>query len=298
MPDNDKLIVSMLLPKVPLLDYFGRPLLGGIFVLLFLLQWRFPLRRQHFGAMRRLLRNWALSIPGFAIVRLAMLPIPLAIAVWAQDRHFGLLNWLQPPRWIAVVATYLLMDYAYWWWHWMNHMVPLFWRFHNVHHTDLDLDVSTAARFHFGEMLFSVGFLSIAVALFGIAPMMLIVFFITFETATLFQHSNWRLPINLERILNLIIVTPRMHGIHHSVVQRETNSNWGTIFCWWDKLHRTLRRDIPQDAVTIGVAAYRDEEELTLGKLFALPFNKQREWRLPNGEPPDRAPQPASELAE
>jgi sterol desaturase/sphingolipid hydroxylase (fatty acid hydroxylase superfamily) len=190
------------------------------------------------------------------------------------------------------------MDYAYWWWHWVNHMVPLFWRFHNVHHTDLDLDVSTAARFHFGEMLFSVGFLSLAVLLFGIAPIMLIIFFITFEAATLFHHSNWRLPIKLERVLNLIVVTPRMHGIHHSIVQRETNSNWGTILCWWDKLHRTLRRDIPQNAITIGVAAYRDEHELTLGKLFTLPFGRQREWRLPTGETPERDPQPADGLAE
>jgi sterol desaturase/sphingolipid hydroxylase (fatty acid hydroxylase superfamily) len=289
----------MLTPhSIPLWDYIGRPLLGGIFLGLLLLQWRFPLRPWHFSVMRRLVRNFVLSIPGFAIVRLAMLPIPLAIAVWAQDRHLGLLNWLQPPRWIVVIATYLLMDYAYWWWHWVNHMVPLFWRFHNVHHTDLDLDVSTAARFHFGEMLFSVGFLSLAVILFGIAPIMLIIFFITFEAATLFHHSNWRLPIKLERILNLIVVTPRMHGIHHSIVQRETNSNWGTIFCWWDKLHRTLRRDIPQNAITIGVAAYRDEYELTLGKLFALPFRKQREWRLPTGEQPERTPQSANKLAE
>ena len=126
MADNDKLIGLMLLPKVPLLDYVGRPLLGGIFVLLFLLQWRFPLRRQHFSALRRLVRNWVLSIPGFAIVRLAMLPIPLAIAVWAQDRHLGLLNWLHPPKWAEAVATFLLMDYAYWWWHYANHLVPLF----------------------------------------------------------------------------------------------------------------------------------------------------------------------------
>jgi len=298
-PADDKLISFMLTPHpIPLWDYIGRPLLGGIFLVLLLLQWQFPLRRQHFSALRRLARNFVLSIPGFAIVRLLMLPIPLAIAMWVQDRHLGLLNWLALPRWIVIIATFLLMDYAYWWWHWANHMVPLFWRFHNVHHTDLDLDVSTAARFHFGEMLFSVGFLSLAVILFGIAPIMLLVFFITFEAATLFHHSNWRLPINLERILNLIIVTPRMHGIHHSIVQRETNSNWGTIFCWWDKLHRTLRRDIPQDAVTIGVAAYRDENELTLGKLFALPFGRQREWRLPTGEQPDREPRPADELAE
>src|SRR5207247_2855390 len=163
----------------------------------------------------------------------------------------------------------------------------------NLLDTDLRLDVSTAARFHFGEMVFCIGFLALAVVAFGIPPIMLLVFFLCLEVATLFHHSNWRLPIRLERILNSIVVTPRMHEIHHSIVQRETNSNWGTVFCWWDKLHRTLRRDIPQDAVTIGVAAYREEHELTLGKLFALPFREQRPWRLPNGELPERAAQPA-----
>src|SRR5437879_3685390 len=278
------------------MDYVGRPLLACVFVALLLLQWRFPLRRQHFNMLHRLVRNFVLSIPGFAIVRLAMLPIPIAIAMWAKDRHIGLLNWLPLPGWAAVIATFLLMDYAYWWWHWANHMVPLFWRFHNVHHTDLDLDVSTAARFHFGEMIFSVGFLSLAVTLFGITPIMLVVFFIAFEAATLFHHSNWRLPIKLERVLNLILVTPRMHGIHHSIVQRETNSNWGTIFCWWDKLHRTLRLDIPQAEITIGVAAYRKENELTVGRLWLLPFQRQRDyWRLPTGDRPERAARPTDE---
>jgi sterol desaturase/sphingolipid hydroxylase (fatty acid hydroxylase superfamily) len=285
------------MPKIPLMDYVGRPVLACIFLALFLLQWRYPLRRQHFKVLYRLVRNFVLSIPGFAVVRLAMLPVPIAIGMWAQREHIGLLNWLPLPGWAAVIATFLLMDYAYWWWHYAMHMVPFFWRFHNVHHTDLDLDVSTAARFHFGEMILSIGFLSLAVTLFGIKPMLLVVFFITFETATLFHHSNWRLPIQVERILNLVIVTPRMHGIHHSIVQRETNSNWGTIFSWWDKLHRTLRRDVPQDAVTIGVAAYREEHELTLGRLFALPFVKQREWRLPNGEVPEREVRPAEKLA-
>jgi sterol desaturase/sphingolipid hydroxylase (fatty acid hydroxylase superfamily) len=280
------------------MDYIGRPLLACIFLALLVLQWRFPLRRHHFKVLHRLVRNFVLSIPGFAIVRLAMLPIPIVIGLWSQERDIGLLNWLALPQWAAIITTFLLMDYAYWWWHYALHMVPFFWRFHNVHHTDLDLDVSTAARFHFGEMILSIGFLSLAVVVFGINPIMLVIFFITFEAATLFHHSNWRLPIAVERILNLIIVTPRMHGIHHSIVQRETNSNWGTIFCWWDKLHRTLRRDIPQNEITIGVAAYRDEHELTVGKLLALPFREQRPWRLPNGEQPDRRPQPADQLAE
>src|SRR3989442_15214341 len=100
---------------------------------------------------------------------------------------------------------------------------------------------------------------------------MLFIFFITFEAATLFHHSNWRLPINLERVLNLIIVTPRMHGIHHSIVQRETNSNWGTIFCWWADSHRKWRGDLPQEPVTTAVPATRVGTDLTLGNLLALP---------------------------
>jgi sterol desaturase/sphingolipid hydroxylase (fatty acid hydroxylase superfamily) len=284
--------------EIPFVDDVGKSLLACMLLVLLFVQWQFPLRRQNFSVLHRLVRNFVLSIPGLAIVRLAMLPIPIAIAAWAQDRHVGLLNWLSLPAWAAAIATFLLMDYAYWWWHWANHMLPLFWRFHNVHHTDLDLDVTTAARFHFGEMIFSVGFLSLAVMIFGVAPMMLVIFFIAFEAATLFHHSNWRLPIRAERMLNLVIVTPRMHGIHHSIVQRETNSNWGTIVCWWDKLHRTLRRDVPQDAVTIGVAAYREEHELTLGKLFTMPFRTQRPWRLPDGGIPERGIKSANKLTE
>jgi sterol desaturase/sphingolipid hydroxylase (fatty acid hydroxylase superfamily) len=279
------------------LDSIANPLVAALVLVILFLQWRFPLRRQHFGLLRRLVRNYVVSIPGFVIVRLAMLPIPFAIAVWVRHQRFGLLHWLSLPEWLAAILGFVALDYAYWWWHWANHMIPFFWRFHNVHHTDLDMDVTTAARFHFGEIFFSIGFLSLFVLVFGIAPLTFITFFIVFETAVAFHHSNWRLPIRLERLLNWVIVTPRMHGIHHSIVERETNSNWGTIFCWWDKLHRTLRRDIPQDAITIGVAPYRDERELTLGKLWVMPFRKQRAWRLPNGERPDRPLRTANDLA-
>jgi sterol desaturase/sphingolipid hydroxylase (fatty acid hydroxylase superfamily) len=214
------------MPKIPLMDYVGRPLLACLFLALLLLQWRYPLCRQHFSMLHRLLRNFALSIPGLAIVRLAMLPIPLAVAMWAQDRHIGLLNCFSLPGWAAAIATFLLMDYAYWWWHWVNHMVPLFWRFRNVHHTDLD--VSTAARFHFGEMFFSVGFLSLTVMIFGIAPVMLAMF-----SLPLRPRYSFIIPTGdyqFRSILNMIVVTPRMHRIHHSIVQRETNSNGGRSF--------------------------------------------------------------------
>ncbi|MBA2435641.1 MAG: sterol desaturase family protein [Chthoniobacterales bacterium] len=287
------------MPKpIPILDSGGGLILGGLFLFLLFLQWKWPLRRQHFSVLRRIARNLFFSAPGFALARISLVPIPILASVWASNHGIGLLHWLPglPPL-VAVPIGVLLMDYAYWWWHVGLHLIPFLWRFHNVHHSDLDMDVSTATRFHLGEVIFSVPFRVIVVIAFGIDLWALVVFEMLFETANFFEHSNWRLPLPLERFLNLILVTPRMHGIHHSIVQRETNSNWGTIFSWWDSLHRTLRRDIPQDAITIGVAAYRDENELTFGRLFVLPFRAPRPWQLPDGNIPERDARPASELA-
>ena len=281
---------------IPLLDYVGTPILWGLFALLLLLQRKWPLRPAHFSVLKRLVRNFAMSVPAFVFLRLLLIPIPLALTFWARENGFGLVNWIKPPPLIAAIIAFLLMDWAYYWWHWAMHWVPFFWRFHNVHHTDLDLDVTTAARFHFGEILLSIPFRLLVVFLVGIPPLVYLVFEIVFESASTFHHSNWKLSLGLERILNHVIVTPRMHGIHHSIIERETDSNWGTIFCWWDKIHRSLRRDIPQAEITIGVAAFRDEHELTVGKLLTLPFRKQRAWKLPNGETPQREPRAEKEL--
>jgi sterol desaturase/sphingolipid hydroxylase (fatty acid hydroxylase superfamily) len=281
---------------IPLLDYVGSPIFCALFALLLFLQWKYPLRRRHFSVLHRTVRNFVMSVPAFVLLRLALVPIPLAHTFWAQRNGLGLLNWIKLPGIVSALVAFLLMDWAYYWWHYAMHRVPFFWRFHNVHHTDLDLDVTTAARFHFGEILLSIPFRLLLVVLLGIPPLVYLIFEIGFESASVFHHSNWRLSLGLERLLNHVIVTPRMHGIHHSIVERETDSNWGTIFCWWDKIHRSLRRDIPQAEITIGVAAFRDEQELTVGKLLSLPFRKQRPWKLPNGEVPERTPRPANEL--
>jgi sterol desaturase/sphingolipid hydroxylase (fatty acid hydroxylase superfamily) len=283
--------------KIPLLDFFGSPLLVAVFGLLLWLQAKRPLRRQHFAAMRRIVRNLIFAAPAFLVLRLALVPIPLAMALWAAEHDFGLLHELPLHPVVAGVLGIVLFDYAYYWWHIATHHAPLLWRFHNVHHTDLDMDVSTATRFHCGELLLSVIWRTAFVLLTGIAPLTLIVFEIVFECAGQFHHSNWRLPVSIERALSKVLVTPRMHGIHHSIVRCETDSNWGTIFSWWDKLHKSLRIDIPQDAITIGVPAYREESELTIGQLFLLPFRKQRAWQLPDGTEPERAPLPTDELA-
>ncbi len=279
----------------PLLASLG-PIFAIVFVALLFIQWKWPLRRQHFSVLRRVVRNGILAIPGLFVSRLLLVPIPFLVSIWATRNHFGLSNWLHLPALLTIVLGVILYDYAYYWWHKFMHLAPFFWRFHNVHHTDLDMDVSTASRFHLGEVFFSIFFRVAVVGALGLSIWTLAVYEVLFSVANQFQHSNWRLPLGFERTLNLFFVTPRMHGIHHSIVQRETNSNWGTVFRWWDQIHRTLRIDIPQGAVTIGVAAYRDANELTFGKLFILPFRKQRAWQLPDGRVPERSPEAADRL--
>jgi len=288
-----------LTPPIPALDLVGTPLLVGTFLVLLWLQSIHPLRRPRFSLrpLRHVVRNLVFAAPAFLVLRLALVPIPLAAAVWAAQHDFGLLHRMPLHPVLTGALGIILFDYVYYWWHIATHRSSILWRFHNVHHTDLDMDVSTATRFHVGELLLSVVWRTGLVLLAGIAPLTLIIFEIIFECAGQFHHSNWRLPISIERALHKLLVTPRMHGIHHSIVLREANSNWGTIFSLWDKLHRSERIDIPQDAITIGVPAYRDESELALGKLFLLPFGKQRPWQLPNGETPEREAQPTSELS-
>lgn len=269
-------------------NLYGAPLTLLLFGVLLWLQRHYALRRQHLPALRRIVTNLVFALPAFAALRLALIPIPLIAAFWATQQHIGLLHWWPLPSIIAALLSVAGFDYAYYWWHRATHHLLFLWRFHNVHHTDLDLDVSTATRFHFGELLLSVPFRVAVVALLGIAPGTLLVFEVLFECAGQFHHSNWHLPSRLESALNLVIVTPRMHGIHHSIVRNETDSNWGTIFAWWDKLHRTFRLNLPQDAITIGVPAYRDEHELTVGQLLQMPFGPQRAWQLPDGEVPER----------
>jgi sterol desaturase/sphingolipid hydroxylase (fatty acid hydroxylase superfamily) len=287
-----------MLKTIPFLDHFAGPIFATAFLLFLFLQWRWPLRRQHFVFVRRVVRNVVLALPSILASRLTLVPIPFFVSFWAARHHFGLFHWIHLPAVVATIAGVILYDYAYYWWHKAMHLAPFCWRFHNVHHTDLDMDVSTASRFHIGEVLLSIFFRVAVVGLLGFGVWTLAIYELLFSVANQFQHSNWRLPIGLERVLNRIIVTPRMHGTHHSIVRRETDSNWGTVFSLWDRLHGTLRIDVPQDALTIGVAAYRDERELTFGKLLLLPFQRQRSWRLPDGAVPERVAKPAAELAQ
>ncbi len=171
------------------------------------------------------------------------------------------------------------------------HKTDLLWRFHNVHHSDLDMDLSTAWRFHIGENFASVPYRSAAVALLGVPAPLVLFYEVIFEGCTAFQHANIRLPYRAEKQLNRVLVTPRMHGIHHSIVARETNSNFSVIFSWWDRLHQSLCLHVPQNEITIGVPSYRNAAEQSPKQLFLMPFGPQRPWQLPDGTVPDREEQ-------
>jgi sterol desaturase/sphingolipid hydroxylase (fatty acid hydroxylase superfamily) len=185
----------------------------------------------------------------------------------------------------------LLMDYTLYLWHVLNHRVPFLWRFHLPHHVDLDLDSSTALRFHFGELILATGWRAAQVTVIGVSPVALSIWQVFVLLSVLFHHSNVRLPIEVEEKLRYVFVTPRMHGIHHSIVKEETNSNWSSGLTVWDWLHGTLRLDIPQEKITIGVPAYREPNEVTLEATLEMPFVRQRPtWLLPEDGEPTRTP--------
>ncbi len=218
------------------------------------------------------------------IVFLLVSPAAKSAMGWSAEENFGILYLFELPNWVEGIFAFLLMDLAFYYWHLANHKVPVLWRFHNVHHIDPDLDVSTSFRFHFGEIALSAIFRIIQISIIGITPALFIIYEICFTANTIFQHSNIKLPIKFERILNKIIVTPRMHAIHHSQFRTETDSNYSTVFSWWDRLHKSIRLNIPHKDIVIGVPGYTISGDNNFGNLLLLPFKKQRDyWKKPDG---------------
>jgi len=259
-------------------------ILAGFFLLLLLLEALFPLRHRKWALVRRLIVNLCVSALAFTAAAWIVRPVGLSLAAWMSAKSFGLLHIVPLPAVVQFGLAFLLMDLTFYYWHLVNHMLPVLWRFHNVHHIDPDLDVSTALRFHVGEVFLSAGFRVLQVSLIGLPPLTYMIYEGVFQASTLFQHSNIRLPLQVERLLNTVLVTPRMHGIHHSVVAGETNSNYSVVFPWWDRLHRSLRLNVPQSAIIIGIPAYQEPADNTLWNVLVLPFRRQRDyWRWPDG---------------
>jgi sterol desaturase/sphingolipid hydroxylase (fatty acid hydroxylase superfamily) len=261
----------------------------GAFVAILWAETRNPLRQQKHHKVRRDVRNLAVAAMSAVTLQALERPVVDLLAREVERHRWGLLKQVKLPRLVQTALAILLMDYTLYLWHVLTHRVPALWRFHQVHHCDLDMDASTALRFHFAEMAISVPYRAAQVAVLGVAPRPLSIWQTFLFVSILFHHSNLRLPLWLERRLGRIVVTPRMHGIHHSIIKEETNSNWSSGLTIWDHLHGTLRLDIPQDQIEIGVASYRREEQVTLPRLVEMPFVKQPpSWLLTGGKKPAR----------
>ncbi|WP_247236782.1 sterol desaturase family protein [Telluribacter sp. SYSU D00476] len=269
-----------------LFDFGGAPILAIGVIGLFYTEKRYALRKRKDSVWQRLKTNAMVSSTAVATLRLSLIPALVRAATWAQKYQVGVLQVLRLPSPLSSILSFLLLDYGSYRWHKLNHRLPFLWRFHQVHHADLDLDVTTALRFHFGEVLISVLYRGGWALLVGATPRQVLVYEVIFEGATNFHHTNLKLPEKVDRSLTNFIVTPRMHGIHHSVVRQETDSNYSVVCTLWDRLHGTLRLDIPQEQINIGVPYIRKHTDAK--ELMVMPLRPLAEWTFPDGQVPVR----------
>jgi sterol desaturase/sphingolipid hydroxylase (fatty acid hydroxylase superfamily) len=247
----------------------------GVLALMALWEAVAPRRRLALRRPLRWLSNLGLVVVNTVAVRLAFALGAAGVALAAEERGWGLLRQVAWPAWIEVVLAAVALDLAIYLQHVIFHAVPLFWRLHMVHHADLDFDVTTGLRFHTAEIFLSMGIKAAAIVLLGASVAAVLMFEVLLNATSMFNHSNVRMPIWLDRGLRLFIVTPDMHRVHHSVVSRETNSNFGFNLPWWDYLLGTYRAQPSAGHVemTVGLEQFRDEHEADrLPGMLLLPF--------------------------
>jgi sterol desaturase/sphingolipid hydroxylase (fatty acid hydroxylase superfamily) len=257
----------------------------GVFVLMALIELAWPKRHLIASKRKRWLTNLGISVVGTVLLRLmAMLAVPLAaiaVAFYAEKNGIGLLNQMAWPEWAKVAIALLVLDLAIWIQHWASHKVPLLWRLHQVHHTDRDIDVTTAVRFHPVEIGLSMVWKIAVVVLLGASPLAVFLFEVILNACAMFNHANIALPLWFDRVLRLFIVTPDMHRVHHSVLLREHDTNFGFNLSLWDRLFRTYtaQPEKGHQGMRIGLAPYQSEKPARLGWSLWLPFGRQH----PNG---------------
>jgi sterol desaturase/sphingolipid hydroxylase (fatty acid hydroxylase superfamily) len=222
----------------------------------------------------RWLNNLALIAVGTAALRVFFPFLAVAFAGVAQANGWGLFNRVAAPYWVAVAVSFVALDFIIYLQHRLFHAVPLFWRLHMVHHADPDFDASTGIRFHPIEIVLSMAIKFGAIALLGAPAFAVVLFEVVLNATSVFSHANWRLPLGLDRVLRMVLVTPDMHRVHHSVIRRETDSNFGFNFSFWDRLFGTYRPqpEAGHDAMTIGLPHYQHQRRQGLVWMLLLPF--------------------------
>jgi sterol desaturase/sphingolipid hydroxylase (fatty acid hydroxylase superfamily) len=247
---------------------------GGVLALMALWEVASPCRRRDIPRLLRWSNNLALVVLDTVVVRLAFPVLAVGLAVLAETRGWGLFHAMDVPPALAVVAGFLLLDLAIYLQHVMFHAVPALWRLHRMHHADLEFDVTTGLRFHPLEILLSMAIKLMLVAALGPPAVAVLAFEVVLNATAMFSHSNIKLPARIDRVLRLVVVTPDMHRVHHSVHPSETNSNFGFNVPWWDRLLGTYKAQ-PRDGhqgMTIGIEQFRTRRDLWLDAMLIQPL--------------------------
>jgi sterol desaturase/sphingolipid hydroxylase (fatty acid hydroxylase superfamily) len=247
----------------------------GMFALMAIWEALAPRRARLLPRRVRWLHNLALVVLNSLILRLLFPVAAVGFALLTAERGWGLLNAFDVPFWWAFALSVIALDFAIYLQHVMFHAVPLLWRLHRVHHADADIDVTTGARFHPIEILLSMLIKFAAIAVLGAPAAAVLAFEVLLNATAMFNHANLRLLESVDRLLRMILVTPEMHRIHHSMEAAETNSNFGFNLPWWDRLFGTYRdrARLPQESMAIGVKGLTGSDEaVKLTGLLALPF--------------------------
>lgn len=244
----------------------------GAFAVLYYFEKKRPLRKQIEPKTTNTARDLAIASAAGIAIRLFEKPVAGNLTEFVERKRFGILKMIDLPKSLETVLAVVLLDYTLYLWHVLTHKSRLLWRFHKIHHADLDLTAATAVRFHFAEMTISVLFRAGQILLIGVSPKNLQIWQNFLFLNIFFHHSNIRLPLKFEKILQKLITTPRLHGIHHSVEKDERDSNWSSGLTAWDYLHGTFRDDIAQHEITIGVEEFDEPDKVTLPKMLIQPF--------------------------
>ncbi len=233
-----------------------------------------PCRRNDLPRLLRWSNNLALVVIDSLVLRIGFPVLATGLAVLAADQGWGLFNWLALPGWLGFMLGFLLLDLAIYAQHATFHAVPWLWRLHRMHHADQDFDLTTGLRFHPGEIVVSMAVKLALVLLLGVPAVVVLLFEVMLNATAIFNHANVRLPGAVDRVLRLIVVTPDMHRIHHSVNPMETHSNFGFNLPWWDWLFHTYRAQplLGHRNMTIGLPIFRTRRDQWLDRMLLQPF--------------------------
>ncbi len=247
---------------------------AGVFAVMAAWEFMAPRRKQSVGRTWRWPNNLGVVVIDTLVVRILFPTAAVGLALIAEARGFGFFNAVAFPGWIGVVLSVVILDLAIYLQHILFHAVPALWRLHRMHHADLDIDVTTGLRFHPIEIVLSILIKFAVIAVLGAPAIAVLIFEVLLNATSMFNHSNVRIPSRIDGVLRWLVVTPDMHRIHHSILSRETNSNFGFNLPWWDHLLGTYRAqpEAGHEGMTIGIEQFRDPRELGLDRMLLQPF--------------------------